>query len=439
MLYTLARRYDEYDGENYEGSSCRGAIKGWFNNGVCLEEDWPYAPEKSNPAEVRVRHPGDAAHARRLLPDRHQVDHRRAGGDLPARRGVRLRLHPRRLGQPAARRSRPPKQARRRAGDRVRRQAFAGRRSRLRPRRLQHRRASSCRTRGGRIRGRRLRRPDLPRLARQRHGRVGRLARRARRRRRAPGGRTSAAVDARRRRPQQVVGHRPRVPAQRRPRQRWPRQPLPHRRRAAAKAAAAGLRAARHVVPRRSRPVRASASCSTRTAASTARTRRSSGPARWGASSSATAAIRSSSSGRPACSSRSATSSPTRAGRQPVAAGAGEWLTDKTDLVIEKTIGRPFAKPIWSEMKENAALAFAPRHGGELLLDAIQALASDLGPGVRAPSRRPLRGLDHPRPHAELRWRSAPAEQNGLVVGPPLCAGLHRGVRVPALRERRRT
>jgi len=50
MLYTLARRYDEYAGENYEGSSCRGAIKGWFNNGVCLEKDWPYAPGKSNPA-----------------------------------------------------------------------------------------------------------------------------------------------------------------------------------------------------------------------------------------------------------------------------------------------------------------------------------------------------------------------------------------------------
>jgi len=48
MLYTLARRYDEYEGENYEGSSCRGAIRGWFGNGVCLESDWPYAPEVSN-------------------------------------------------------------------------------------------------------------------------------------------------------------------------------------------------------------------------------------------------------------------------------------------------------------------------------------------------------------------------------------------------------
>ena len=42
MFYNFARRYDEYAGENYEGSSCRGAIKGWFNHGVCLESDWPF-------------------------------------------------------------------------------------------------------------------------------------------------------------------------------------------------------------------------------------------------------------------------------------------------------------------------------------------------------------------------------------------------------------
>jgi predicted chitinase len=41
MLYTLARRYDEYAGENYEGSSCRGALKGWSHHGVCLLRDWP--------------------------------------------------------------------------------------------------------------------------------------------------------------------------------------------------------------------------------------------------------------------------------------------------------------------------------------------------------------------------------------------------------------
>ena len=40
MLYSYARRYDEYAGEDYSGSSCRGALKGWFNHGVCLESYW---------------------------------------------------------------------------------------------------------------------------------------------------------------------------------------------------------------------------------------------------------------------------------------------------------------------------------------------------------------------------------------------------------------
>ncbi|MBC7680761.1 MAG: peptidase C1, partial [Ferruginibacter sp.] len=40
MLYSYARRYDEYAGEDYSGSSCRGALKGWFNHGVCLEAYW---------------------------------------------------------------------------------------------------------------------------------------------------------------------------------------------------------------------------------------------------------------------------------------------------------------------------------------------------------------------------------------------------------------
>lgn len=44
MLYQFARRFDEYEGENYDGSSCRGALKGWYHNGVCLESKWPYTP-----------------------------------------------------------------------------------------------------------------------------------------------------------------------------------------------------------------------------------------------------------------------------------------------------------------------------------------------------------------------------------------------------------
>ena len=42
MLYEFARRYDEFAGQAYEGSSCRGALKGWHKHGVCAEADWPY-------------------------------------------------------------------------------------------------------------------------------------------------------------------------------------------------------------------------------------------------------------------------------------------------------------------------------------------------------------------------------------------------------------
>ena len=42
MLYELARLYDEWDGEDYAGSSCRGAMKGWHKHGVCQETLWPY-------------------------------------------------------------------------------------------------------------------------------------------------------------------------------------------------------------------------------------------------------------------------------------------------------------------------------------------------------------------------------------------------------------
>lgn len=40
MLYELARRYDEWPGEDYEGSSARGAIKAWVKHGVCREASW---------------------------------------------------------------------------------------------------------------------------------------------------------------------------------------------------------------------------------------------------------------------------------------------------------------------------------------------------------------------------------------------------------------
>ncbi|OZI35034.1 peptidase C1 [Bordetella genomosp. 10] len=41
MMYDLARRYDEWPGEDYSGSSARGAMKGWHKHGVCAESLYP--------------------------------------------------------------------------------------------------------------------------------------------------------------------------------------------------------------------------------------------------------------------------------------------------------------------------------------------------------------------------------------------------------------
>ncbi|MEP6887982.1 MAG: C1 family peptidase [Nitrospirales bacterium] len=53
MLYELARRYDEWPGEKYEGSSARGAMKGWERHGVCARVLWPdklHGPQHFNQA-----------------------------------------------------------------------------------------------------------------------------------------------------------------------------------------------------------------------------------------------------------------------------------------------------------------------------------------------------------------------------------------------------
>jgi len=55
MLYHLARFYDEWPGEDYEGSSCRGALKGWHRHGVCLESKWPYLDARGEAHFVRPR------------------------------------------------------------------------------------------------------------------------------------------------------------------------------------------------------------------------------------------------------------------------------------------------------------------------------------------------------------------------------------------------
>ncbi|MDR4493864.1 MAG: C1 family peptidase [Nitrospirales bacterium] len=52
MLYHLAKHYDEWPGEDYDGSSCRGGMKGWHRHGVCLEKTWPYRNAKKKVAFV---------------------------------------------------------------------------------------------------------------------------------------------------------------------------------------------------------------------------------------------------------------------------------------------------------------------------------------------------------------------------------------------------
>ncbi|HEV8330854.1 MAG TPA: C1 family peptidase [Steroidobacteraceae bacterium] len=56
MLYHLARFYDEWPGEDYDGSSCRGALKAWHKHGVCTENMWPY---RDKAGHVRFVKPGD--------------------------------------------------------------------------------------------------------------------------------------------------------------------------------------------------------------------------------------------------------------------------------------------------------------------------------------------------------------------------------------------
>lgn len=49
MLYAMARRYDEWPGENYEGSSARGAMKAWHKHGLCSLALW-----KDNRGEITL-------------------------------------------------------------------------------------------------------------------------------------------------------------------------------------------------------------------------------------------------------------------------------------------------------------------------------------------------------------------------------------------------
>jgi hypothetical protein len=53
MLYQNARLYDEWKGEDYEGSSCRGGMKGFHKHGVCTERYWPNFEKRNQPGTPR--------------------------------------------------------------------------------------------------------------------------------------------------------------------------------------------------------------------------------------------------------------------------------------------------------------------------------------------------------------------------------------------------
>ena len=52
MLYEMAQKHDEWPGEDYEGSSCRGAIRGWKNMGVCGDDEWEFIANQ--PGELTI-------------------------------------------------------------------------------------------------------------------------------------------------------------------------------------------------------------------------------------------------------------------------------------------------------------------------------------------------------------------------------------------------
>ncbi|MBF0395043.1 MAG: peptidase C1 [Alphaproteobacteria bacterium] len=60
MLYHMARKHDEWPGEDYDGSSLRGALRGWHNNGACKDslwvgpQDWPTVEQAKDARSVTL-------------------------------------------------------------------------------------------------------------------------------------------------------------------------------------------------------------------------------------------------------------------------------------------------------------------------------------------------------------------------------------------------
>lgn len=375
MLYTLARRHDEYEGENYDGSSCRGALKGWFNNGVCLEDDWPYEPEKSNPAKYGF---ADRAAANTLgvyyrvdtksITDMQAAIHQHRAVFVSAftHGGWDLPEHP----EPPTKHADLPVVAFDGRPSQEGGHAFALVGFNAAGFIVQNSWGPKWGSGGFAV----LSYLDwlangmdawvvslgVPGVIAGRlavvHGQAGALA----------GADRSKWWDAGLAYQHSVVlGNDGRV---------------------------------NRYLTQDEQPRKLQYQCTTLPdewfRAQADKTKRLVLYVHGGLNDEAAAIRRASAMGRffvaNGCyplflvwkTGLFETLGNILANRKregPAMAGAGEWLTDKTDLLLEKTIGRPLARPIWSEMKENAGLAFAPRRGGDLLLDALQTLASTWG------------------------------------------------------------
>jgi hypothetical protein len=75
MLFHLARFYDEWPGEDYEGSSCRGALKAWHKHGVCRESLWPYRDARGRERFIAPRDGWDLDALTRTLGVYYRIDH----------------------------------------------------------------------------------------------------------------------------------------------------------------------------------------------------------------------------------------------------------------------------------------------------------------------------------------------------------------------------
>jgi len=53
-IYEWAKRLDEFPGEDYEGTSIRGAMKALAKHGICEERFWPYVPGKKGQPDEKA-------------------------------------------------------------------------------------------------------------------------------------------------------------------------------------------------------------------------------------------------------------------------------------------------------------------------------------------------------------------------------------------------